>query len=130
MKKLTYCLSMAALLLLNTTLVYAQESGEEEEFLTGRELLQGCEEGAAPGAPNQYCMQYVFGFVQTVVALQTSDPSQPQLFCIDPNQIGLQEVTDNVTRWLRSQPERLDEEAYVLVGQSLASQYPCASAAF
>lgn len=130
MKYLIHCLSLTALLLFNPLVLNAEET-EEEEFLTGRELLQGCEEGAAPGAPNQYCMQYVFGFVQTVVALQQGDPSRPELFCIDPNQIGLQEVTENVTRWLRGQQDRLDEEAYKLVGQSLATQYPCGdSAAF
>lgn len=114
---------------INPLLVQAQEEAEEE-FLTGQELLQGCEQGAGPGAPNQYCMQYVFGFVQTVVALQAADPSQPELFCIDPNQIGLPEVTENVTKWLRSQPDRLNEEAYILVGQSLATQYPCQASAF
>ena len=111
------------------SLTYAQDD-EEEEFLTGQELLQGCEEGSAPGSPNQYCMQYVFGYVQTVVALQGADPSQPQLFGINPEQIGLQEVTENVTNWLRSKPERLNEEAYILVGQSLATYYPCQNSAF
>ncbi|MCG8379573.1 MAG: hypothetical protein MI865_08890 [Proteobacteria bacterium] len=119
------------LLCLHTGFAMAGETAEaEEEFLSGRELLHGCEEGAAPGAPNQYCMQYVFGFVQTVVALQAADPSQPELFCIAPTKIRLEEVTDNVTRWLRNQPERLDEDAYLLVGQSLATDYPCQASAF
>ena len=109
--------------------VYAEEA-EEEEFLTGKELLQGCEQGSAPGAPNQYCMQYIFGYVQTVVALHAADPSQPQLFCIDPTQVRLEEVTENVTSWLRGQPDRLNEEAYILVGQSLATEYPCQAPAF
>ncbi len=120
---------MTLCLVLAPGLVSAEET-EKEEFVTGKELLQGCEEGAAPGAPNQYCMQYVFGYVQTVVALQQADPSQPQLFCIDPTRIGLQEVTENVMKWLRSQPERLSEAAYILVGQSLATYYPCQVTAF
>ena len=113
-----------------SVLLAGEAETETEEFLTGQELLDGCEEGSAPGAPNQYCMQYVFGFVQTVVALQAADPSQPELFCIDPAQIGLPEVTENVTKWLRNQPERLSEEAYILVGQSLATNYPCQPSAF
>lgn len=130
MNRLLKLTGLSILLILSASYVHAEEGQEEEEFLTGKELLQGCEEGAAPGAPNQYCMRYVFGFVQTVIGLQAADPSQPQLFCIDPTKIGLPEVTDNVTKWLRSQSDRLDEEAYVLVGQSLASNYPCQASAF
>ncbi len=133
MKQLILSISTALFLYLAMPVAIFAESPDqeqEEEFLTGRELLQGCEEGAAPGTPNQYCMQYVFGYVQTVVSLQAADPSQPQLFCIDPTQIGLPEVTDQVSKWLSSHSERLDEEAYVLVGQSLAEYYPCQASAF
>ncbi len=100
------------------------EAVEEEEALSGKELLVGCEEGAAPGAPNQYCMRYIFGLVQIVDRIQQADPSQ-KLFCINPQQVGLPEVTEKTTSWLKNVPERLDEDAYKLVSESLHNNYPC-----
>jgi hypothetical protein len=99
-----------------------------EKALTGRELLAGCEQGAAPGVPNQYCMQYVFGLVQTVVMVQQMDPSKAPLFCIDPKLVSLQEVTTTVTDWLKASRDRLDEDAYVLVSEALHQHYPCGQA--
>ena len=100
------------------------EAEEEEEVLSGRELLSGCEEGAAPGAPNQYCMQYIFGLVQIVDQIQQADPSQ-RIFCINPQQVRLEEVTETTTDWLKNVPDRLDEDAYKLVTQALNASYPC-----
>ena len=109
-----------------TTSVYAQDEAETgEEAVSGRELLAGCEEGAAPGAPNQYCMRYVFGLVQVVDSFQQAEPDQPRVFCINPNLVSLQEVTETVTDWLKGTPNRLDEDAYKLVTEALHSNYPC-----
>ncbi len=99
---------------------------EEEEVLSGQELVDGCSEGYLPEKPNQYCMQYIFGLVQTLAALQEMEPGN-KLFCIDPNMIGLEEVTDNVTKWMEKVPERLNEDAYILATQALHESYPCAS---
>ena len=100
---------------------------EEEEVLSGQELVDGCSEGYSPGKPNQYCMQYIFGLVQALAALQEMEPGN-KLFCIDPTVIGLEEVTDNVTKWMNSVPERLNEDAYILASQALHESYPCLSA--
>jgi hypothetical protein len=102
-------------------------AAEEEEAISGQELLDGCMEGAAPGAPNQYCMQYVFGLVQVVDSLQQAEPDQPKVFCIDPNLISLQDVTESITNWLKKAPQRLNEDAYKLVTEALHSSYPCGS---
>lgn len=109
-----------------TVSVSAQDEGAtEEEAVSGRELLEGCEEGAAPGAPNQYCMRYVFGLVQVVDSFQQAEPDQPKVFCINPNLVSLQEVTETVTGWLKGVPNRLDEDAYKLVTEALHTNYPC-----
>ena len=114
------------LFLLLSTSVFAQEESEmEEEALSGQELLDGCEEGAAPGAPNQYCMRYVFGLVQVVDSFQQAEPDKPKVFCINPNLVSLQEVTETITSWLKGVPSRLDEDAYKLVTEALHSNYPC-----
>lgn len=97
----------------------------EEEAISGQELLDSCNEGAAPGAPNQYCMRYVFGLVQVVDSIQQADPNQPKVFCIDPNQVSLPEVTESTTNWLKNVPQRLSEDAYKLVTESLHANYPC-----
>lgn len=104
---------------------HAGDMAPEEEALSGRELLDECSVGAAPGSPNQYCMRYIFGLVQVVDSFQNADPSSPKIFCIDPNEVGLPEVTEKTTDWLKTVPERLDEDAYKLVTESLHNNYPC-----
>jgi len=104
----------------------AEENTENqvEEILSAQELLDGCEEGTSPGIPNQYCMRYVFGLVQTLDMLQQQGES-PKIFCINPHKTRLEEVTDNITNWLRSKQGRLGEDAYVLVTEALNEMYPC-----
>lgn len=110
------------ILFLQTGTLLAEE--EEEEMLSAAELLAECEEGATPTEPNQYCMHYVFGLVSTMDMLQQAG-EMPKLFCIDPAVISLQEVTLKITADLKSMPERLDEDAYILVSQALNKLYPC-----
>jgi hypothetical protein len=107
---------------------YAAEEGAQtnEEAISGREFLNGCAEGAAPGAPNQYCMRYIFGLVQVVDTFQQADPAQ-KIFCINPNLVSLQEVTETTVNWLKKKPERLDEDAYKLVTEALHANYSCDS---
>lgn len=112
-------------LMISCSNVYAQEEGENEEVLSGSELLENCEEGAAPGAPNEYCMRYVFGLVQVVDSFQQAEPDKPRVFCINPNLVSLQEVTETITVWLKNVPERLNEDAYQLVTEALHINYPC-----
>lgn len=121
-----YIKTLLILCLVFSSSAFADEVPETEEVLSGQELLDGCEEGAAPGAPNQYCMRYVFGLVQVLDTLQQADPSQ-KIFCINPNVIGLPEVTERLTNWLKGVPHRLNEDAYKLVTEALHSSYPCSS---
>jgi len=107
--------------------IISAHAEEEEVALSGQELVDGCSDGHSPGKPNQFCMQYIFGLVQALAALQEMDPGN-KLFCIDPSVIGLEEVTDNVTKWMNSIPERLNEDAYILASQALHESYPCLSA--
>lgn len=124
MKKISFIVFMMWFLNLGMVSVYAEE---EEEVLSGQELVDGCSEGYLPGKPNQYCMQYMFGLVQALAALQEMQPDN-KVFCIDPTVIGLEEVTDNVTKWMENAPQRLHEDAYILATQALHESYPCSSA--
>jgi len=109
---------------LYSNLILADE--EELELLTAGELLESCEEGSVPGAPNQYCMRYVFGLVQYIDAIQQRDQSEP-IFCINPQLIRLEEATDTVIGYLRDQALRSKEEAQILVLEALNINYSCAS---
>jgi hypothetical protein len=124
MKKISFI--VFTMLFLNFAVV-SVNAEEEEDVLSGQELVDGCSEGYLPGKPNQYCMHYMFGLVQALAALQEMEPGN-KLFCIDPTVIGLEEVTDKVTNWMNSVPERLNEDAYILATQALHESYPCASA--
>ena len=66
-------LALALLLALSVPVLAEEADAVEEEALSGQELLDGCAEGAAPGAPNQYCMRYIFGLVQVVDSFQQVD---------------------------------------------------------
>jgi|GEM_PF-1651219 len=101
------------------------QPGQPEKAVSGRELLTGCEQGDTSAGPNQYCMRYVFGLVQTVLMVQKMSPKQEPLFCIDPQATSLQEVTVTVTNWLRNRQDRLDEDAYKLVSEALHQHYAC-----
>ena len=111
------------LIVLNSPLVYGEDS-DNEELLTAGELLDSCEEGSIPGSPNQYCMRYLYGYIQTVLMLQQAEKSPP-IFCINPQVTPIQEATDNMIAHLRSQSSRLKEPAQQIVLEGLNKNYPC-----
>ena len=111
------------LVILNTPLVYAEDVGSEE-LLTAGELLNSCEEGSTPGSPNQYCMRYLYGYIQTVLMLQQAEQNPP-IFCINPLVTPIEEATDNMIAHLRSQSSRLNEPAQQIVLEGLNKNYPC-----
>jgi hypothetical protein len=106
-----------------TPAAYGQ-TGEQEEFLTGHELLQSCRGDESNPPPTQFCMEFVYQFVTTVVSLEETMQEQ-KMFCIDPNAISLQEVTLKVTDWLEDNTGLLDEPAFLLVSEALHVSYPC-----
>ncbi len=100
------------------------EPAAEEQVLTGRELLDSCARGQADPEAHAFCMTFMVGLVQTVSVIQQAGDG-PALFCIDPNQVSPEDVRGRAVAWLQARPERLDEEAYVLVGEALHQGYPC-----
>ena len=108
--------------LLNANIVLAE--GEEPELLTAGELLESCEKGSVPGAPNTGCVQYVVGLVLTVMQLHQAEQSAP-FFCINPQLNPKEEVTDKVIAHLRKQSSRSKEAAQTLVLEALTKNYPC-----
>jgi hypothetical protein len=125
LKKLMFAL--LCLGLLNSNMVFAEGEEAEAELLSAGELLASCEDGYSPGAPNQFCMRYVFGLVQTVMGLQQADGSAP-IFCIDPQVVRLEAATENVMAYLRSQSSRANDEAQIIVVEALNKNYPCPAA--
>ncbi len=123
MKKLLLLLNLLLALSLSFS-VFAEEEAEEQ-LLTGQELFDRCNEGASPGNPSQFCMQYVFGYLQQIEMLMQMDPSQKRFICLDPQKVGPHEATEKVRNWLGGVPDRLGQEAQILVGEALAKNYPC-----
>lgn len=123
LKKIMFILLYAGLL--NSNVVFAEEEAEPE-LLSAGELLANCDEGYAPGVPNQFCMRYVFGLVQTVLGLQQADGSAP-IFCIDPQVVRLEAATESVMAYLRAQSSRANDEAQMLVVEALNKNYPCSA---
>jgi Ssp1 endopeptidase immunity protein Rap1a len=122
LKKLVFILLFTGLL--NTNIVLAEE--DEPELLTAGELLESCDEGYAPGVPNQFCMRYVFGLVQTIVGIQQKEQSPP-IFCINPQVVRLEAVTEDVMAYLRKQSSRAGDEAQMIVVEALNKKYPCSA---
>ena len=118
-------LIVSYLIILTSPLVYAEDNGGEE-LLTAGELLNSCEEGSTPGSPNQYCMRYLFGYIQTVLLLQQAEQSPP-IFCINPRVTPIEEATDNMIAYLRNQSSRSNEPAQQIVLEGLNKNYPCAT---
>ena len=110
------------LIMINFPVVIA--AATDAEMLTAGELLENCEEGSMPGSPNQYCMKYLFGLIQMVLMLQQAEQSPP-IFCINPQVTPIQEATDNMIAYLRSQSSRANEEAQQIVLEALSKNYPC-----
>ena len=118
-------LIVSYLIILTSPLVYAEDNGNEE-LLTAGELLNSCEEGSTPGSPNQYCMRYLYGYIQTVLLLQQAEQSPP-IFCINPRVTPIEEATDNMIAHLRNQSSRSNEPAQQIVLEGLNKNYPCAT---
>lgn len=121
LKKLVFILLFTGIL---NTNVLAEEA--EPELLTAGELLESCDEGYAPGVPNQFCMRYVFGLVQTIVEIQQKEQSPP-IFCINPQVVRLEAVTEDVMAYLRKQSSRAGDEAQMIVVEALNKKYPCST---
>ena len=96
----------------------------DDEMLSAGELLKSCEENSTPGAPNQYCMRYLYGYIQTVLMLQQAEQSPP-IFCINPLVTPIEEATDNMIAHLRNQSSRSNEPAQQIVLEGLNKNYPC-----
>lgn len=101
------------------------EEGAGEELLTGAELYENCQGDADEAPPKAYCKEFVYGLVHTLVGLQEMQPEADKIFCIDPNKIGLDEVTLKVTEWLGEHPDRHEEPAYLLTAEALREYYAC-----
>jgi len=101
----------------------------DEEVISGKELLQTCiSESTSLTDGKPFCLRYIAGLVVTVSQIQEQDPGT-RLFCVNPQQVSLEEVHQTVVRSLKENAQRLNEDAYVLVSEALHRKYPCAAPA-
>ncbi len=99
----------------------------DDDVMSGKELLRTCtSQSDSPTDGKQFCLRYIAGLVMTVSRIQEKDPST-RLFCINPQQVSLEEVHQTVMEGLKEDSQRLNEDAYVLVSETLHRKYPCAA---
>ncbi len=123
MKSIKWLLS--ALCLTFSLTAHAQQMQEEEEVLSAGEFLESCQQAGGLGI----CNTFIVTMVQTVTAMQESGQA-PQLFCINPQVVSLDEVRNTLVSRLEKIPNRLQEDAYTLISEILYQRYPCNATSF
>jgi hypothetical protein len=89
-------------------------------FLGGKDLHGHC---TAPSIDERYiCISYIMGVIDTTQhLLAKSDPGRA---CI-PAGAAAQETIERIIEYLKTDAERRDSPAEILVGHALKTVYPC-----
>lgn len=69
-------------------------------------------------------MAYLSGMLDSYVVLSVIDPGL-KIYCVPEKGISIVEAKDIVVRWLAQNPDRLKEEARILVLYALKDAFPC-----
>jgi hypothetical protein len=67
---------------------------------------------------------YIQGMLELYMILSYRNPDL-KIFCVQKNRISTLEATDIIVKWLKKNPERLEEPASLLVLHALKDAYPC-----
>ncbi|MBM3533499.1 MAG: hypothetical protein FJX60_10745 [Alphaproteobacteria bacterium] len=91
-------------------------------FLGGKDLHGHC---TAPSIDERYiCISYIMGVIDTTQhLLPRTDPGRA---CI-PAGVGAQETIEKIIAYLKTDTERRDSPAEILIGHALKTVYPCKS---
>jgi hypothetical protein len=69
-------------------------------------------------------MGYLQGLLDGYMVFSTRDPSL-KIYCMPAEGLSVSLARDVVIKWLKSHPERLPEQARILVFHALAESFPC-----
>ncbi|MGD2270488.1 MAG: Rap1a/Tai family immunity protein [Desulfobacterales bacterium] len=69
-------------------------------------------------------MAYLSGMLDSYVVLSAIDPGL-KIYCVPEKGISIVQAKDIVVQWLNRHPDRLKEEARILVLYALKDAFPC-----
>jgi hypothetical protein len=88
-------------------------------------MLTGKKTSNAQGIVNQANgMGYLQGLMDSYMVVSTFNPGL-QYYCMPEEGISVAQARQVVIRWLERHPERLKEQARILVFHALADAFPC-----
>jgi len=74
---------------------------------------------------NRYrAMGYIQGLLDSYTVFSTRDPSL-NIYCMPVKGVSSSQARKVIIKWLEEHPQRLDEQARLLVFHALAEAYPC-----
>jgi hypothetical protein len=104
-------------------LVQVMSGGAKADFTSGNELWDFCQ-GDEPGSvKDTFCISYVIGAAEALVALQQAKQTGPE-YCLPPH-VQRRQVSDVVKLFLRDHPENRQNTAVSLVMLALKEKFPC-----
>lgn len=100
------------------------------ETLRGDQLLIMLTDESARGMQasiSRYrAMGYIQGLLDSYTVFSTRDPSL-DIFCMPEQGVSTAQARILIVKWLKENPERLHEQARLLVFHALAEAFPCPS---
>ena len=98
------------------------------ETLRGDQLLMMLTDESTSGMQanvNRYrAMGYIQGLLDSYAVFSTRDPSL-KIYCMPEQGVSSAQARILIVKWLKEHPERLHEQARLLVFHSLAEAFPC-----
>jgi hypothetical protein len=98
------------------------------ETLRGDQLLMMLTDESSSGMQanvNRYrAMGYIQGLLDSYAVFSTRDPSL-DVYCMPEQGVSSAQARILIVKWLREHPERLHEQARLLVFHALAEAFPC-----
>ena len=103
-------------------------SGATAETLRGDQLLLMLTDESSSGMQasinRSRAMGYVQGLLDSYTVFSTRDPSL-DVFCMPEQGVSSAQARILIVKWLKEHPERLHEQARLLVFHALAEAFPC-----
>jgi hypothetical protein len=95
-------------------------SGDQLLFMLSGEASSGFQTNM-----NRYrAMGYIQGLLDSYIVLSTRDPSL-NIYCMPLEGVSSLQARKVIIKWLEAHPQRLNEQARILVFHALAEAFPC-----
>jgi hypothetical protein len=68
---------------------------------------------------------YLQGVMDSYMVVSTFNPDLPKYYCMPTEGVSIAQARRVVIQWLEAHPQRLREEARILIFHALADAFPC-----